>query len=340
MLGRLNPRCVSMAGQMQGAAVWPACTSPAALLVQVTQLLEELGKLQTRTSETARSLELVRASEAALLEKGALYRQAIRVLVRCSAWPGHVSSAYVNLPLNGIRGLTSEVSPAMMLCWRRDPVPQVIRVLVQCIRNWRCARRALTPNCCSAHHHHDRVNSDALCTCKVYTRLLCHQAGSAWLCSHSRPLVCGQTGQCPRCKHLQTAAQVVSQDVLLTSWAVQTAKLQDSRQKAAYSKSLRAPTGHTAALLGASLQASTTFCSQLHAKLGHAQRSEPAEGVQTAKLQDSRQKEAWSKSLRAPTGHTAALLGASFKKGSPTRGHARSPEDELADARQEIARLR
>ena len=122
--------------------------SPAGLLAQVTQLLEELGKLQTKTSETARSLELVRASEAALLEKGALYRQAIRVLVRhtpplpcCIMRSSHPFSCdwlvlCIHLPVECIKGSHQRSCPA------RGPVPA--GVLVRCI----CSAELLKSDSC------------------------------------------------------------------------------------------------------------------------------------------------------------------------------------------------
>ena len=62
---------------------------------QVSSLLEQLQKVQSRSSNDKRDLELVRASEAALLAKGALYRQALGVLVRVPAvcWQAHCLTA-------------------------------------------------------------------------------------------------------------------------------------------------------------------------------------------------------------------------------------------------------
>ena len=52
------------------------------LVVQVKQLLDEVERVKALEASRRREAELLQGSEAALLAKGALYRQAITVLVR------------------------------------------------------------------------------------------------------------------------------------------------------------------------------------------------------------------------------------------------------------------
>ena len=54
-------------------------------VVQVKQLLDEVERVKALEASRRREAELLQGSEAALLAKGALYRQAITVLVRPAA---------------------------------------------------------------------------------------------------------------------------------------------------------------------------------------------------------------------------------------------------------------
>ena len=58
--------------------------------MQVKQLLDEVERVKGLEAARRREAELLRGSEAALLAKGALYRQAITVLVNPMRYCAHV----------------------------------------------------------------------------------------------------------------------------------------------------------------------------------------------------------------------------------------------------------